>query len=212
MRKMRSNATERMRITHPFVFWDDAFNPLEIERMSRYCSNLPKGDAKVSNDDPNKGGAQSEVDDSIRQSEISFLHPNKDTQWMFNRILEVVDEMNDHFFQFDLQGLDYLQYTEYNKPGHKYVTHMDMMLGPNNWEYAWETRKLSFTLVLNEPEVDFTGGEFVCHPANPVDHISIPQKKGRIIAFPSFLFHAVSPIITGCRKSIVGWCIGPKFK
>lgn len=211
MKKMRSNATERMRITHPFVFWDDAFTPFELASMERYCSELQLEGATVSNDEPTKG-AQTEVDESIRQSDISFLHPNNDTRWMFNRILEVMDEINDHFYGFDLQGLDYLQYTEYNQPGHKYVTHMDMMLGPNNWEYAWETRKLSFTLILNDPEVDFTGGDFICHPANPVDYMTVPQKKGRIIAFPSFMFHAVQPIITGCRKSIVGWCIGPKFK
>jgi PKHD-type hydroxylase len=73
-----------------------------------------------------------------------------------------------------------------------------------------DTRKLSLSLLLSEPEEDFVGGEFFIHlSGNPSLHV---LKKGQMIVFPSFMLHGVKPVLSGVRKSIVIWVEGPKFK
>ena len=74
------------------------------------------------------------------------------------------------------------------------------------------TRKLSLTFLLSEPNVDFEGGDFQIVLAQENQAQTIEMKKGRIIAFPSFVLHRVTPVTKGERKSIVIWVEGPKFK
>ena len=40
---------------------------------------------------------------------------------------------------------------------------------------------------------------------------TVPFPRGRIIAFPSFMIHRVTPVVEGIRRSIVVWVTGPKF-
>jgi len=72
-----------------------------------------------------------------------------------------------------------------------------------------ETRKLSMSLLLNEPGVDFEGGELQFQVGTVPDTPDTP--KGRIIAFPSFMLHRVAPLTRGVRRSLVVWVTGPKF-
>ena len=50
----------------------------------------------------------------------------------------------------------------------------------------YETRKLSVTFLLNEPGVDFEGGDFQINSGQEKDAESVKMKKGDIIVFPSF--------------------------
>jgi PKHD-type hydroxylase len=70
-------------------------------------------------------------------------------------------------------------------------------------------RKLSFTLVLSDTKT-FKGGDLEFDTGGP--YVAAEQKRGRIIAFPSFVKHRVTPIKKGVRKSVVWWVLGPKFK
>jgi PKHD-type hydroxylase len=70
-------------------------------------------------------------------------------------------------------------------------------------------RKLSFSLILSNPD-EYTGGDFEILISRKSD--SVTQTRGRVIAFPSFIMHRVSPLTSGVRKSIVFWALGPKFK
>jgi len=36
-------------------------------------------------------------------------------------------------------------------------------------------------------------------------------KKGTMIIFPSFVWHKVNPVLTGVRKTLVGWVVGKPF-
>jgi PKHD-type hydroxylase len=79
---------------------------------------------------------------------------------------------------------------------------------PNN-SYA-ETRKLSLTLLLSDPDTDFEGGELQFGHETTAESAKI--KKGTLILFPSFELHQVTPVTKGVRKSIVVWILGPKWK
>jgi PKHD-type hydroxylase len=75
-----------------------------------------------------------------------------------------------------------------------------------------ETRKLTCIMLLNDPGVDFYGGDFQIYMGGDMEHSLTPSmKKGTIICFPSFLIHRVKPVILGVRKSLVIWVTGPKF-
>jgi PKHD-type hydroxylase len=70
-------------------------------------------------------------------------------------------------------------------------------------------RKLSFSLILSDSS-EYEGGDFeILHGSFPD---KLEQKRGRILAFPSYIVHRVTPIISGSRRSIVFWALGPKFK
>jgi len=135
---------------------------------------------------------------------------NENTLWIFQRINFVVDALNEQFFNYDLNGYDSFQYTEYQAhEGGKYDFHMDTIMGKKTPANMPETRKLSVTLVLND---DFEGGEFYMNNGQEKDAELIPTGKGRLILFPSFLIHRVAPVTKGVRKSLVVWVNGPKFK
>jgi PKHD-type hydroxylase len=74
-----------------------------------------------------------------------------------------------------------------------------------------EPRKLSIAMLLNTPGEDFEGGEFQINGWRENKPINIDIRKGRIIAFPSFMIHRVCPVTKGVRKSLVIWVSGPKF-
>ena len=63
--------------------------------------------------------------------------------------------------------------------------------------------------LLTDPETDYTGGNFEINTGGNSEIVPFP--KGRIIAFPSFILHRVTPVTSGTRKSIVIWVTGPKF-
>jgi PKHD-type hydroxylase len=67
-------------------------------------------------------------------------------------------------------------------------------------------------MLLNEPDADFEGGDFELIQSSLNSPEKINLSRGKIIVFPSFLFHRVTPVLKGIRKSIVIWTLGPKFR
>ena len=120
-------------------------------------------------------------------------------------------ETNEKFFQYDLLGFEFFQYTVYNNTEY-YNYHIDTIF--NGFEISKDTtlcRKLSVSILLNEPN-DFEGGEFDICVGDPNSPVSNKLGKGDAIFFPSYLLHRVRPITQGVRKSLVAWVLGPKWK
>jgi PKHD-type hydroxylase len=89
---------------------------------------------------------------------------------------------------------------------------MDACLGSSHLPSDMiEPRKLSLSLLLNEPGVDYNGGDFQFNLGNEDGASSAECRKGRIIAFPSWAIHRVTPVTQGIRRSLVVWVTGPKF-
>ena len=72
-------------------------------------------------------------------------------------------------------------------------------------------RKLSVSLLLNEQDIDFEGGEFLFNTGNESNPHKIVIERGSMVLFPSYMLHAVSPVTKGVRKSLVVWVEGPNF-
>ena len=153
-------------------------------------------------------------DPEVRKTSIHFIK-DKDNEvnklaWHFLR------EANKIQFNYDLEYFQAIQFGEY-KDGGFYGWHQDASgIDPNN-----ETRKLSLTLVLSNPDT-FEGGELQFYnggrPMEDRYEITVEQvtndikSQGTVIVFDSRDFHRVTPVVKGTRHSIVCWCCGPNFK
>jgi len=212
--KIFNNPIERAGISYPWAYWDGAFNSEELDKVCKYFTEqgVERG-TTVGKKDPITGEVTQTVNDEVRVSDVKFYNydpKNENTLWIFQRINYVVEALNEQFFNYDLNGYDSFQYTEYQSfEGGKYDYHMDTIMGSNKPTTMFETRKLSVTLVLND---DFEGGEFQVNNGQEKDAETIPTGKGKLILFPSFMIHRVKPVTKGVRKSLVVWVNGPKFR
>jgi PKHD-type hydroxylase len=71
------------------------------------------------------------------------------------------------------------------------------------------SRKISISIPLNK-ESDYEGGDFEVREGN-VER-KVPQLAGFPLAFPSWLPHRVTPVISGRRYSMVAWVLGPYWR
>jgi len=114
-------------------------------------------------------------------------------------LLEAILEANEKFYQFELASHVECYFAKYPVGSHYDTWHMDCKPGLDHMLQ----RKVSFSLILND---DFEGGEFEI-----IQH-KLEVKKGRLLVFPSFLFHAVRKVTTGARYCIFGFFLGPAWR
>ena len=204
MSRLNSNPQMLWKCTQPFVYWDNFFSESDLQNIELYCKSVGTENSKIASTE------DGEVNESIRNSEVKLHYVNRDNEWLFDKLLTVAGLINDNFYRFDLLGFDHFQYTEYNGLGTKYDYHTDMLFGNNLPPGMEMSRKLSFSLILSDTS-EFQGGDFEIQLGSRTSD-KLEQKRGRILAFPSYILHRVTPIVSGSRKSIVFWAVGPKFK
>ena len=202
--KLTFNTKIKNWITYPYAFWDDWYTNEELEILKAYCNREGTERAQVVSE------AGHAFESNIRPCNTKFHFYNDELGWFFEKTAALLENINDNFYQFDLWGFEGFQYTEYAQRDDRYGYHMDMITGDNVPEYLRSTRKLSFILLLSDDD-EYEGGQLDFNLSE--ENLLIPeQKKGRVIAFPSFMLHRVNPVTSGIRKSIVIWVTGPKFK
>ena len=141
--------------------------------------------------------------DEVRKSQIKWLPYDSSTEWIVDKLMEQIIEAN-NIWKFDISSiLDNIQYTEYDGNGGHYDWHMD--IGPNGISH----RKISAVVQLSEPS-EYEGGKLQIK--NGPGELDVPQGKGTVVIFPSFLLHRVTPLISGNRKSLVFWVGGGHYK
>jgi predicted 2-oxoglutarate/Fe(II)-dependent dioxygenase YbiX len=152
--------------------------------------------------------AKTDTQDNInsRASNVKFLTAQDSLgKEIFGKVWGYVTDANIQAgWNFNISTCEPFQYTEYSST-QKYDWHIDNRFDED------DTRKLSFTLLLTD---DFSGGDFQFELGSPgeSDRITtISMKKGDLVIFPSYVWHRVTPVENGTRKSLVGWCRGPHF-
>lgn len=202
-RMIHNNPKERELTTYSWVYWDNAFTVEELNKITEYCDEFTTETSSI------LGTTDLKETQKIRISNVKFHNRNENTSWIFDRFNDVIMKLNENFYGYNLNGYDSFQYTEYDssKLG-KYDWHMDTQLGHNT---LGATRKLSIVLNLTEQGVDYEGGNLNLNIGMEEEPENISFPRGRIVAFPSFMIHRVTPVTRGIRKSIVIWITGPKF-
>lgn len=141
-----------------------------------------------------------------RTTRLTWMHPTEETGPIFTAMGMLLQEANAMFWNYDLWGFfDAFQYTVYDGArGDHFEWHEDRGDGSSRPQ-----RKLSLTLLLTDP-TEYDGGDFEIFNGGSTKITA--KDKGTIIIFPSFIQHRVTPVTRGIRKSLVGWCCGPKFR
>lgn len=181
-----------------YAFYESVFSPEECDTIIRLGKKLKPEKAEFL-DSKNKPIKSKKV----RDSNVSWIVPNPDTHWIFERVTAYVLDLNAKFFGFELTGMyEGLQFTNYKAPGGHYDYHIDKIFGG-------QIRKLSFSIQLNDPK-DYEGGELSILESDKPEKLK--KDRGLLIAFPSYSVHRVNPVTKGERNSLVGWISGPNFK
>ena len=129
---------------------------------------------------------------------------NDDTEWIYDRLGQILRCMNGMHWRFDINGFhEHLQYTVYHDDKSFYRWHVDnMLLGD------MPPRKLSMSVQLTDPD-DYDGGELQTNDG--VIH-TVSNDRGLVTVFPSYVLHRVTPVTRGTRRSLVVWANGPGFR
>jgi len=177
-----------------YAFWENAFSKKECEEIIKI--------GKSKNLELGKTGNNKNVTE-VRSSNICWLYSNDNLEWVFRRLTDIVLNLNNRFFQFDIFSFNEgLQFTNYKAPSDKYKKHIDRAFGT-------VIRKLSFSVQLTDPK-EYEGGELQLHIEN--EPLTMKKEQGTLILFPSFTLHEVTPVTKGERNSLVGWVTGKQFK
>ena len=141
----------------------------------------------------------------VRRSDVVWLGQEPESLPIYDFIAGFVDKVNAQVFRLDVQSFNEpFQIATYTAKarGH-YGWHVDIGAG------KLSNRKISIVVPLTDPS-EYDGGQFeVFHDAEPTP---IPMPLGRIVAFPSYLLHRVTPVTRGVRRTMAIWVSGPPFK
>tara|TARA_B100001175_G_C19282048_1_gene529280 strand:- start:67 stop:648 length:582 start_codon:yes stop_codon:yes gene_type:complete len=164
------------------------------------------------------GVVEKDSDKKMRECKIGWISDKTLMKELYYKICEYNEKYS--AWNFDIRGLENLQYTLYNNYGSHYDWHQDPLINPkdctfNNFDSSLLIRKISFTIFLNDPD-EYEGGELDLEWRSPSTtterYDSFKAPAGSILVFPSTTWHRVRPVTSGIRKSLVGWVLGPPFR
>jgi len=173
----------------------DALYPEEIEALKK------EDNWDFEKNQPKNSGVP---DDSIRRTKLNWFPQNH----KYNKILsDYVLKANKIMYHYNVTKFTPCQFARYDV-GDFYDYHQDS--GHQIVEYEKETRKISMTVQLSDPD-SYEGGEFYFYNGNKEEEPPI-QEQGSIMCFDSRMWHRVAPVTKGVRYSLVSWSSGPPFQ
>jgi len=181
---------------------DKLFSSEEIDHIRNICEQSERKEGLTGvNKDPNY---------TIRKSKISWHSKNEELiSMLWPHILRVNEKAK---WNYNISKILDIQYTVYDDKDSHYDWHVDIMHGSREDNLY---RKISCSILLNEDADEYEGGNFELLRFRRDNNMEIRrvvnQKKGSAIFFPSFLYHRITPITKGIRKSLVLWVGGPKW-
>jgi PKHD-type hydroxylase len=168
----------------------------EIANILSYTETQEVRDGRLGN---------GKVNPDIRRSKILFLPIDEHTKWLYNKIGKLISDVNQSAFNFAIDALQPIQYTEYHASEQgNYSDHLDWAAN------QVRPRKLSMSIQLTD-EKEYVGGDLQLKIKSH-DPIVASRTKGDALVFPSFLLHGVTPVTEGVRKSLVVWVDGPEWR
>ena len=160
----------------------DLFLEEEVEQIIELGDALVLSEGKIKDD---------RIDHSVRNSKIAWIHPGKDTWWLFDRAIMVFKS------GLPFSTLQSMQYTVYYDKGH-YDFHKDVGTG----DEIMKARVNTGVLQLSSPS-DYKGGVLQIKHGGEV--IDVMKMKGMVTTFPVNIEHRVTPVTSGVRKTLIMW-------
>ena len=189
--------------SEPYAYWEGFFTPEEINQILALPAWHAKNSALIGTNNSEAGA----INFDVRRTEVGWWTPCNQTTSIWNKLVDVVAEVNRQFFHFDLSGVfEPAQLGWYDaKHESHYGWHIDDIANG-----CPTPRKLSMVLMLSD-QSEFEGG-LLQIKSNDDNPISLEQVKGRAWFFPSYMLHRVTPVTKGARRSLVLWVGGPAFR
>ena len=145
---------------------------------------------------------QDYVAPNIRQSSVAFLEP-EELGDIATILREKAEHLNDQVFKAELSGKVQYQFASYEGSKGDFIAwHADEPL----WDNKWRGKKVSMCTQLSDP-VNYDGGVFEIRERPPTR-----RGLGLTVAFPSFIWHRVTPVTRGWRFAIVTWLHGAHWR
>jgi len=183
----------------PWAVVEDFFENEEIKKIIEIGLS-----PEMSTQTEAKLGFSGNKDEDYRKCNISWIRSDiEENQWIFRKLTDIINAINEQHFNFNIEMIQNLQFTEYTSSGDFYGKHLDIGF------LETRPRKISFTIQLSE-ESDYDGGDLILYYDENGEIVN--KKRGMLTAFPSYILHEVKPVTRGTRYALVGWVSGPKFK
>ena len=199
-----------MRLQHPYCVIDNAFSAEFCQRIIATGEATETMSAEVAHDPTN----------SVRDSKVAWLSPTAENAWLYDSMTTLVQETNTRLWNWQITMAESMQFTQYGISQH-YQWHADQRRKPYpDDDSRWPSllRMLSVTVTLADGAA-FEGGDFMVEvletPPDTADQrlktLSEVRQIGTAVIFPSHLYHRVTPVTAGTRRSLVAWFVGPPF-
>lgn len=139
--------------------------------------------------------------------------------WMASMINHHCHEANMEW-GFDITWPKQAELLEYSDVGDHYDWHVDTSMVPSlatdGDTHPNVLRKITMIWQLSDAD-EYEGGDLELTATfdqwNILDASKeLLRKKGTVIAFPSFMMHRITPIVSGRRQSMVSWMHGPAWR
>lgn len=148
----------------------------------------------------------------LRDSAVTWVPRSQGSEWVFARLEELAASANQSW-GLDIDGIgEDLQYTCYEQPGDHYTWHHDGL------DIGVQDRKLSLVVQLSDPgtyegaDLEFLEVAVDYDSADRAEYLEQCRGRGTVIAFCSFEYHRVTPLLGGERQSLVAWLSGPPLR
>jgi PKHD-type hydroxylase len=174
-----------------------AFSPAECDLIVGIARDAPQRDARL---------VGLNRDHNIRRADLVWLDEVEGTDWVMDRIIDVVRQVNREVFDFAIE--EFAESPQVARYGAEREGHFDWHSDIGDGQLA-RKRKLTMVAQLSDPE-DYQGGLLEVWPSNAV--LTAPQARGTLTFFPSYLLHRVTPVTSGERFSLTQWAHGPVFR
>ena len=162
----------------------DLFLPEEIEDIKEIGDTLILEEGKIKDD---------KVDHSVRNTKIAWVHPGKNTHWLFDRAIMVFKSA------LPFNALQSMQYTVYHGTEKSHYTwHRDIGTG----DKIMRARVNVGIIQLSDPS-DYKGGVLQLKQEDKI--IDVMKMKGMVTTFPIDMLHRVTPVTSGVRKTLIMW-------
>lgn len=179
-----------------YYYFQNGFSKEELNKIYNDVADLPFVEAVT------QGGKS-----DIRSSSIKWIPQDDKWLWLYNKLGEMAKEANNTMWKFNIYSMpELIQYTEYydHAEGH-YGWHQDMGSG------ELSMRKISITVQLSEAD-EYEGGDLEFNKGGDVGGFIAPRGAGVVVIFPSYMFHRVTKVTKGTRRSFVLWLGGDHYR